>query len=253
MARVRERPATDQRLDELYREHPDAFVSERNQLAKDLRTAGDRDEAERVKKLRRPSAAAWLLNRAALTSPSQLKEFAAASRALEQAQRRAIEGRDEGPEKWRAAAARERDAITAVLELAARLARDAGHPATERALELAGDTLRAATADPELRERVLSGRLGRERSGATLGTPAGPPPRTDRKAERRRERAQARRDLERLEADLAGATEREERLRAQVQRTEQALREEKAKLAESKRASAALRRRVKAAQRRASG
>jgi hypothetical protein len=253
MARVSERPATDSRLDELYREHPDEFVSGRNQLAKDLRAAGDRDEAERVKKLRRPSAAAWLLNRAALTSPAHLEEFAAASRALEEAQRRAIEGRDKGAEEWRAAAAGERDAIAAVLDLAARLARDAGHPATERALELAGDTLRAATADPELRERVLSGRLERERSGATLGAPAGPPPRTDRKADRRRERAQASRDLERLEADLADATEREERLRAQVQRTEEALREEKAKLAESKRESAALRRRVKAAQRRASG
>jgi septal ring factor EnvC (AmiA/AmiB activator) len=103
-----------------------------------------------------------------------------------------------------------------------------------------------------LRERVLSGRVERERSAATLGTPAaGPTPRRDRKSAKRRDQAQARRDLERLEADLADATAREAGLRAQVERTSDALREEKAKLANSKRETTALKRRVKAAQRRA--
>jgi hypothetical protein len=250
---VNKRGGADDRLDELYREHPDGFVAARNQLAKDVRAAGDRDEADRINKLRRPTAAAWLINRAALESPAALKQFADASRQLEEAQRQALEGGEAGADQWRTAAARERDAIAAVVELAERAARDAGHPPSERALELAGQTLRAATADPELRERALSGRLEREQSGATLGTPAaaGPPRRRDRTSAKRQERAQARRDLDRLEADLADATEREERLRAQVERTEQALREERAKLADSKREATALRRRVKTAQRRA--
>jgi hypothetical protein len=250
---VKKKGGADDPLDELYGEHPDGFVAARNQLAKDLRAAGDRDEADRIKKLRRPTAAAWLINRAALESPAALKQFADASRQLEEAQRQALEGDEAGADQWRTAAARERDAIAAVLEQAERAARDAGHPPSERVLELAGQTLRAATADPELRERALSGRLERERSGATLGTPAaaGPPRRRDRTSAKRQERAQARRDLDRLEADLADATEREERLRAQVARTEQLLREEKAKLADSKREATALRRRVQTAQRRA--
>jgi hypothetical protein len=243
--------ASDQRLDELYREHPKEFVAARNQLVKDLRAAGERDEADRVKKLRRPTAAAWLINRAALTSPAQVEEFGEASRQLEDAQGRALEGKDEGGAEWRAAAAREREAAGAVVDVAERVARDAGHPASERALEQVGETLRAAAADPELRERVLSGQVERERSAATLGTPAaGPTPRRDRKSAKRRDQAQARRDLERLEAELADATAREERLRAQVERTSDALREEKAKLANSKRETTALKRRVKAAQRR---
>jgi hypothetical protein len=240
------------RLDELYREHPERFVAGRDRLVKELRAAGDRDEAKRVGKLRRPTVAAWLINRAALSSPAQLEEFAEASRQLEDAQAGALEGRDEGAAEWRAAAARERDATAALVELAEGLARDAGHAASARALELVGETLRAATGDPELRDRVLRGRVERERSAATLGTPAGAPPRRgDRGSAKRRGLAQARRELERLEGELADAAGREERLRAQVEQTSEALRREKARLADSKRAAADLKRKVKAAQRRA--
>src|SRR5918996_699303 len=104
------RAASDEHLDELYREHPEGFVAGRDQLVKDLRAAGDREEADRVKKLRRPTVAAWLLNRAALTSPAELEEFSEASRQLEDAQGRALEGKDEGATAWRDAAAREREA-----------------------------------------------------------------------------------------------------------------------------------------------
>jgi hypothetical protein len=246
--------AAEQRLDELYREHPEGFVAGRDQLVKDLRAAGARDEAERVKKLRRPTVAAWLINRAALESPTQLEEFAAASRQLEDAQGRALEGKDEGAAGWRAAAEREREATAAVLELAESLARDAGHPASEHALELVGETLRAATGDPELRELVLRGRVERERSAATLGTPAVAPPRKRAPGRaKRRDLAQARRELTRLQGELADATAREERLRARVEQTAEALRQEKTKLADSKREMADLKRRVKAAERRAQG
>jgi hypothetical protein len=244
--------ATDQRLDELYREHPDEFVSGRNQLAKELQGAGDRDEAARVKKLRRPTAAAWLINLAAHSSPAELGEFADASRGLEEAQERVLEGKDEGAAKWRAAAEREREATTAVVELAEKLARDAGHPASARALEQAAETLRAAAADPELRDLVVRGRVERERSGATTGTfAAATPLRRESRSAKRREAAQAHRELERLEEELADASAREERLRERVERAAEALREEKAKLAESKRETASLKRSLKAAQRRA--
>ncbi|MGH2951283.1 MAG: hypothetical protein ACRDKX_04490, partial [Solirubrobacterales bacterium] len=142
--------AADERLDELYREHPNGFVAGRDRLAKELRDAGDRAEADRVKALRRPTAAAWLVNRAALESPARLKELAEASRQLEDAQARALEGKDEGAAQWREAAARERAATAAVLDAAESAARDAGHHASARTLELVDETLRAATADPEL-------------------------------------------------------------------------------------------------------
>ena len=63
------------------------------------------------------------------------------------------------------------------VDAAAGLARDAGHPVNQRALELVGETLRAAAGDPDLRERVIRGRVEREQSATTLGTPAVPPTR----------------------------------------------------------------------------
>jgi hypothetical protein len=244
--------AFDERLDELYREHPAGFVAGRDRLAKDLRSDGDREGAERVRKLRRPTAAAWLINRAALTSPAELEEFAHASRQLEEAQGRALEGRDEGAAEWRAAATREREATGAVVDAAEGAARDAGRPASGRLLELVAETLRAASSDSELRDRVLRGRVEREQSAATLGTlAAAPPRRRESGSAKRRDVAQARRELNRLEGEMADATEREERLRERVDRTAEALREEKKRLSETRREVAALRRRLKSAEQRA--
>jgi septal ring factor EnvC (AmiA/AmiB activator) len=119
-------------------------------------------------------------------------------------------------------------------------------------LELVGETLRAASGDSGLRERVLRGRVEREQSAATLGTPAVAPPRPrESGAAKRRDVTQARRERKRLEQELADATAREGRLRAQVEQTTATLKREKASLADSKRETAALRRRVKAAERRA--
>jgi ABC-type branched-subunit amino acid transport system substrate-binding protein len=254
LAGVEKAAASVERLDELYREPPDGFVARRDELVKELRAAGDREEAERVKKLRRPTVAAWLINRAALVSPSALAEFAEASRQLEDAQTRALEGREEAATAWRAAAAREREAIDAVVDAAERLARDAGQPASERAVELVAETLKAATGDAELRQRVLEGRVERERSAATLGTLAVEVPRRpDPGSAKRRERAQAQRDAKRLERELADATAREERLRARVEQAAEALRQQKARLADSRREAAELGRQLKAAQRRGQG
>jgi hypothetical protein len=247
-------PTADRRLDELYRGPPEGFVAGRDQLVKELRATGQREEAQRVGRLRRPTAAAALINRAAHQAPDRLAEFAEASRRLEEAQGEALRGEEEGGAKWREAAASERDAIGAVIEVAGRLARDSGHPASQRALELVGETLRAASADPDLRERVLRGRLEREQSGATLGAPpAGPLARRKTGSARRESKARASRDLELLERELGDAVEREERVRAQVERTEEALARERATLAEARRRTAALKRKMKAAKRTAPG
>lgn len=245
---------SDPRTDGLYLEHPAGFVAGRNRLVKDLRAAGERDEAERIRKLRRPTVAAWLINGAALSSPEVMKRFAEASRELEEAQRRALEGEAEGTAEWRAAAGREREATEAVVEFAASRAREVGHPPSERAVELAAGTLRAASGDPELRGRVLAGRVEREQSAATLGTlAAAPPRRRESGSAKRRDVAQARRELNRLEGEMADATEREERWRERVDRTAEALREEKKRLSETRREVAALRRRLKSAEQRAQG
>ena len=242
----------DERLDEVYRTHPGGFVAARDRLVKELRAAGDREAAERVRKLRRPTVAAWLVNRAALSAPKAVEGFAEASRRLEDAQVRALEGGDEGGSEWRGAAAREREAAAAVLAAAEAAAREDGHPATKRALELVDETLRAASADEDLRGRVVAGRVERERSAATLGTPVlADVPRRRAPPAKAREAGRARRELARLERQLADATAREERLRSRADEAADALRRAKEDLADARRRAAGVRRQVKAAQQRA--
>lgn len=250
-------------LDDLYRQHPSEFVAARDELVKGLRSDGDREEADRVKKLKRPSAAAWPLNVVALAQPKPLRAFAKASQALEKAQQAALEGGDKEVEKWRTAAAREREAAQAVIDASERAASEAGHPATTQALDLVDGTLRAAAADPELRERVLAGRLEREQTGATIGL-SGPvsakskPKRSggERKpadSARRRDAAQASRELKRVERALGDAADREERRHAAMDDAAEALRKAKDQLKDAMRESAELRRQAKALERKAKG
>jgi hypothetical protein len=242
----------EERLDELYREPPEGFVAARNELARELRASGDRDESNRIKKLRRPSVAAWLLNRTALSLPRSLDEFAEACRRLEEAQGRALEGDDDAVAEWRAAAAGQRASNAAVVETAAGLARDAGHSVNRHVLDLVSDTLQAASGDADLRDRLMRGRLEREESAPTLGMPTvAPQRRRDSRAAERRDLTRARQELERLREELDRAADRAERLRESVERTTETLREERARLAAAKREAASLRRRMKAAERKA--
>jgi hypothetical protein len=244
----------DERLDELYRGEPKEFVAGRNGLAKELRAAGDREAAERVGKLRRPSAAAWMLNRVALESPEELHEFAAATAALEREQARAVEGDEGAAAGWREAAAREREATEAVVARAERLATDAGQAPNARTLDLVASTLRAGAGDAELRDAILRGRLERERSAATLATLAtGATPKPSARSRKRRERREASRELERLEGQVAEAEARRDRLGERVEQVGEALRQEKARLAEAKRETAKRKRELAAAKRRSKG
>ena len=190
-----------------------------------------------------------------------MRAFAKASQALEKAQQAALEGGDKEVEKWRAAAAREREAAQAVIDAAEKAASDAGHPATQQALDLVDGTLRAAAADPELRERVVAGRLEREQAGATIGLPgrvsAAPKgkgaagKRKEGNSAKRREAAQAGRELKRVERALSEASDREERRQAAVDDATKALRDAKQRLKAAKSETADLRRQAKALERKA--
>lgn len=155
------RPDHERRLDELYREDPSGFVAGRDRLAKELRETGDRERADEVKRLRRPTAAAWVLNRAALEAPDRMERFADASRELEAAQASLLEGGEDAATQWRQAAEDVRAATAGVVDAAAASARDAGRPVSDRVLELVAETLRAASGDAELRDLVLRGRVDR--------------------------------------------------------------------------------------------
>lgn len=160
-------PDLDQRLAPLYREHPDEFVGARNELVKALRAEGEKGAAAQIAKLRRPSPAAWLVNRVSADNPQGIHDLADVCDELAEAQRRLLE-EDGDAEELRTAAARERELLDGLVA-EAREAADQLGAASEAVIDKVAQTLRALGLDPELREAALRSRVEKERSVATVG------------------------------------------------------------------------------------
>jgi hypothetical protein len=170
----------EQRLDELYRAPPEEFTAARNALAGELKAAGEGEAAATVRRLKRPTQAAWLVNGLSLDHPTEVR------RLLETAERlrelHAELGRSQSAEQLREAAKEEREALARLTELA----RDGfGGPRPSAAtLDRVAETLQAAASDEETARLVSAGRLDRERRAASLagGTPVEVPPAKEKPA-----------------------------------------------------------------------
>lgn len=95
----------DERIDALYAGPPDGFTAARTELVRELRAAGEREEAERVQGLRRPTRIAAELNRLAREEPEAMAAAIAAEEALEAAQAAVLDGSGSAAELGVAAAA----------------------------------------------------------------------------------------------------------------------------------------------------
>jgi hypothetical protein len=247
--------AVEGRLDRLYRERPDGFVAARDELAGELRDEGDREAAARVRRLRRPSSAAWLINRLGADDPQRVRRLADAADRVAEAQRRVLEeGADPG--ELRDAAAGEREQLDGLVDAARRLASDPEVRISESVIDRVAQTLQAVGADPQLRERVLRRRLEKEATVATVGLPAAASPRP---RPRRRERSsareveRARRELDRLRERLRTAEARRDEHEGAVHEAEEALGDARARLTQSKREARELERQVSKAERQLPG
>jgi chromosome segregation ATPase len=241
----------DQRLEPLYREPPDEFVRGRDALAKELREQGDRETATAVKKLRRPSQSAWLINRVAIEDPDRARRLADAAGELVDAQQRMLEGRGDAAD-LRAAAERERERVERMVEAVRRVAAEHSKPVSAAVIERVGQTLQAVGSDPELRDRLVRGRVERDHRAATIGLPdaaslaAAPKPR--KRAESRKV-ARARGELARLRDELADSARRRDAQRRAVDEAEAEARRLKLELGKSEAEARELERRIAAAER----
>lgn len=114
--------ALDAELDALFQQLPSAHVDMRNALADRLRKGGNRAGAERVKKIKRPSPAAWAINQLHFQKPELLADAERAAGAL-----LSLHARDGvGPTELSAAVAAQRRALQAALDAAVRCAAEAG-------------------------------------------------------------------------------------------------------------------------------
>ena len=152
----------------------DEFVKARTELERRLRKEGDRERAAAVKKLPKPSVAAWAVNQASRSQPKHRRELLEASAELRDTQERLIAG-DASAADLDKAARRQRAAIDALADAAAGLLTTEGKGMADPTLARVRETLAAVAADEELAELFEAGILDRERRPAGLGFGLGGP------------------------------------------------------------------------------
>ncbi len=145
-------------IDKLYDLEPEGFVTARDALAKKLRDAGRADDAAEVRALRRPTVAAWALNRLAREQEKQLAELFEVARDLRVAQRGALSGLKGGP--LREAAKRRRSVVDRLADAAEDILEASGRSGSHR--EAITRTLESAIGDDEAAEALRTGRLEKE-------------------------------------------------------------------------------------------
>jgi hypothetical protein len=220
-------------IDKLYGVPLDEFVRQRDELAKRLRRDGERESADEVKALRKPSAGAWALNQAVRRRRKETDALLAAGERLRKAHEALLSGGD--PAALRDAMQEERELAGGLADCAEAIASETGKsgPALR---ERVRSTLHAATVDEEAREELAKGRFVREREAVGLG-PFGPgtaPPVTGRPKRDRSATAPARGARKRAGAARdRSAASREEAAR---EREEAAERERQEQLAEAEEA-----------------
>jgi hypothetical protein len=149
--------------DELYGLTPGEFIAARDERARQVRAAGQRDVADAIKKLARPTVSAWLVNQLARTAPDQMTRLYEVGDALAEAQR-ALAG-----DRLRELSGERRQAISELIPAAGELAEDLGQPASAAVLGEVRSTLEAVLADAAARSAVQSGRLTKALAYAGLG------------------------------------------------------------------------------------
>jgi hypothetical protein len=155
----------DAEAERLYGLDPDEFVAARDAAAKALRGEGRKAEAAAVAKLRKPSVAAWVVNRLARDEADLVEALLAAGAKLREVQLAGAAASD-----LRAAIEVEGKALDALMRPAGRIAGRSGS-GRDAALARARDTLHAAALDPELAEDVRRGVVVREQQA--IGFPLG--------------------------------------------------------------------------------
>jgi len=228
-------------VEELYGADPEAFTGRRGELVTAARTAGDRAAAKAIATLRRPTRAAWVVNRLARTDPGAPPRLTELATALGAAQ----EARD-GPRLRELSA--ERGALVDALTARALAAAGVADPPASLRLEVS-ETLTAALADPGVAAAFATGTLTRAAQWSGFGLPlaraaldrdeetgeAPPAPKRPQAAPRNAGRtrdagrgrtavpAAARRQAEEDERLARAAAERAARRREQIEEAERAV------------------------------
>jgi hypothetical protein len=148
----------DDELDILYRLQPEDFTAKRTELAATAKRRGDAATAKRISAARKPTMAAWLVNRLVLTDANAGQRLADLGDRL-----RAAHASMDG-EQIRDLSAEQH---TLIRELSRAAIEQAGAKPSSGVRDDVSGTLQAAVADPEVRARL--GRLAKAEQWSGFG------------------------------------------------------------------------------------
>jgi hypothetical protein len=253
------------RVDELYRGDPDGFIASRNELAAGLKADGRDADASEVRSLRKPTVAAWAVNRLSGDAAGDLDALLKAGERLRAAQRGVMSGRS--TDEFREVTALRRSLVNRLVDRAAAIL-DAAGRRSSGAIDDVRTTLEASSVSEEAAALVREARLAQPLMPPT-GFDQTPPAltlvkprattraatghadeedategrsRTRSEQEERRRIAELTRQATAAERSLDRARAREETARGRVERAERTLSEARASLraAEAERRGAAV-------------
>jgi hypothetical protein len=223
----------DEVADELYGVPPEEFIAARRTREDDARAEGDRVLAKSISQLPKPSLAAWATNVLVREHRDEIESLVELGGLLREAQE-SLAGTE-----LKALSVQRNQLLAALSRQVIGLARERGHPVSSGVAGQVEETLRAAMADPDAGEAVLSGRLTSALSYSGLGTtgrrpdlrvvrtpperpaPAKQAPRERTTAEDRKRTAEERRRRE----EEAARREAEERRRREIAEAREAVAE----------------------------
>ena len=231
----------EREIDRLFELPLDEFTPARNELARRLKGKGDKQGAEHVQALAKPSVPAWAINQLARQEKTKVKELLDAGTKLRKAQEKALAGSH--ADTLRAAQAEERRAVRDLTRRAEEILKESGRPAGRPIIERISSTLGAAAVTEPARTALKAGRLTSEvkmsgfdaLTGIQLPAQPSSPP-GDELAERRQKKAERERKRRRLEKKARELETRAEAAETKAEHAEEAANEARDEAEERRRA-----------------
>jgi uncharacterized coiled-coil protein SlyX len=154
----------DEVTDELYEVPPDEFIALRSARQDEARAGGDKVLAQAIGALPKPSTAAWVSNLLVRAQRPEIEGLVELGGLLREAQEN-LAG-----DQMRALSSQRSQLVGALTRQAVGLARERGRRISTAVTDQVEETLRAAMADPEAGQALLTGRLTSPMSYSGLGT-----------------------------------------------------------------------------------
>jgi hypothetical protein len=153
----------DEVADELYALPPEEFIPARKAREDEAKAEGDKAMAKAIGSLPKPSTAAWVANVLVREARDEIEGLVELGTLVREAQE-SLAG-----DQLRALDVQRRQLIAALTRKARSLAYQRGHSVSTAVATQVEETLRAAMADPEAGEALLSGRLTSPLSYSGMG------------------------------------------------------------------------------------